>query len=246
MFYAILLNMKLKANLHFHSNEDIHHSKSITYNLFEGVDQAAALGFKVLASTCHQRVVCTPKHITYAKSKGILLIPGIEKDIYDTDKNKGHVVILNCTSEIETLTTFEELVDYKVKHPEIFILAAHPYYFGGFSLKKNLEKYINLFDGIELSWFYSKHFDFNKKAHKMATLYNKPYIATSDTHYFDFMNKNYTIAETNTLDTQEFFLALKNHQYSNVTSPRKFWRECILRLGIFTMKNKIGNRSLRE
>lgn len=233
--------MKLKANLHFHAAEDPHHN--LDYTIKDGVDRFVSLGFNVLAVTCHGVCVCTTGDIEYAKSKGMLLIPGIEANIYNhkTSKTLSHVVILNSPKSAETVRTFSDLIKFKKEHPEIFILAPHPYFHRTLSLFDNLEKYIDLFDAIELSWFYSYFFNLNKKAEKVAKKHNKPYIATSDTHFFDFINTNYVTVEAKEQTAVSFFDAIKKHDYKNTTSPRKLLTELFPKSLWFLLNDKPSN-----
>ena len=78
--------MRVKASLHIHTAEDKTEGEYITYNIFELVDRAAELGFQVLALTCHQFCVTTKEHIEYAKTKGILLLPGVELNLIEDNK----------------------------------------------------------------------------------------------------------------------------------------------------------------
>jgi len=233
--------MKLKANLHFHTAEDPKHQ--LTYTIKDGIDHAVSLGFNVLAVTCHRSYVCDIDDIEYAASKGIMLIPGIESDIYDDHKsrNQSHVIILNSNPNVEKIHTFDELREYKKKYPEIFILAPHPYFYGPFSLHDNLEEHIDLFDAVEHSWFYSQFFNRNKKAAEIAKRHNKPFIATSDTHFFDFFDMNYTIVDAKEKTPEAFFEAIRNYKYENVTTPRKAHTDMFIKFGWFTLKEEICN-----
>lgn len=233
--------MKLKANLHFHTAEDPDEA-AIKYNLYQGIDKAAALGFGALAVTCHRAFVVTPDHQKYAAQKGIVLIPGIENNL-DENKNRslragGHCVILNCTKEVEAVRTFADLADYKKRRPEIFIIAPHPYYYGNYSLKNNLEKYIHLFDAVEQSWFYSKKwFNRNPRAEVVAKKYNLPFIATSDAHFFDFFDKSYAVIDVEEKTIPAIFNSIREKRFVNVTSPRHFWREMVGGYGWYVFKN---------
>ena len=213
--------MKLKTNLHFHSSEDP--LDSITYSLFEGIDKAKSHNFDVLASTLHNKCGATEEHIAYAKSKNLLLISGIEKDIYTNHQDKNHVVILNCDKDAEKIHDFDDLRSYKANNPEIFILAPHPYMYGSFSLHDNLTKYIDIFDAIEHSWFYTKWFDRNQKAEQVAKEHKKPFVCTSDTHFFDFMDDHYTTIEADEVTPKACFEAIQNHNHENTTRERSLY-----------------------
>jgi hypothetical protein len=229
--------MKLKANLHFHSKEDP--CDIISYSLFEGIDKAKELGFNVLASTCHTKNIVTAEHKTYAEKNEILLIPGIESNVYEKGTNrKNHVLILNCDESANDIHTFDDLAAYKKEHAEIFIIAAHPYFYGSFSLAERLEKHIDLFDAVELSWFYTRWFNKNPRGAHIAQKYNKPFIATSDTHFFKFMNTNFITVESIEKTPKAFFKAIKNGGFQNTTSPRSLY-DIFITFAFWEVKNII-------
>ena len=235
--------MKLKANLHFHTAEDP--CDIIDYSLKKGIDYAAALGFRVLAVTCHQFVAWREDLADYAFSRGILLIPGIELSVHEAFRGGNpvdagrHVVILNADKRAERVRTFKDLEIYRTRRPESFVMAAHPFFYRKISLQKLLLKYIHLFDGIEHSWFYSRWINYNKRAVKVASAAKKPLIATSDTHYFDYMNDNYIIAEAERGTIAAFFDALRAGRFENVTKPQKFF-PMLIRQMKHELKNRIG------
>ncbi|MDO8571157.1 MAG: PHP-associated domain-containing protein [bacterium] len=212
--------MNLKTNLHFHCKEDP--SDHIDYTFEEGMDRAAELGFEVMALTLHNAFGYTASRAQYAASKNILLIPGIEKTI-----EGKHVVILNCDKDSEMVNTFAELRTYREKHPDVFILAPHPYY-PLFSLQEELEKNIDLFDAIEQSWYYSKSIDGNKKAQDSARKHRLPFIATSDTHTLKFMNRSYAIIDAGEKTVSESLTAIKKNMFKNSSKPSSFIRDMLI------------------
>ena len=230
--------MELKANLHFHTRDDPR--DAICYTLQEGVERAKNLGFEVLALTCHQKFVNVPEYYDYAASRNILLIPGVERNI-----EKRHVVILNPDKDVEGVSTFRELKDYKKSRPEIFVLAPHPYFYGGFSLKEKLTEHIELFDAVEHSWFYSRAFNRNKKGEAAAEEHSLPFIATSDTHALELLDVSYSVIEAKEKTIPAIFEAIKNKNFTNVTSPRKFLKEMVWEEGCRQIKsycNRIAKR----
>ena len=229
--------MKLKTNLHFHSKEDP--VDIIEYDLFEGINKMYELGFNVLASTCHTKNICTQKHIEYAKEKGITLIPGIEANIHENKSRKrSHVVILNCDTNANDIHTFDDLKKYKNENPDILVIAPHPYFYGNYSLGHLLEKYIELFDVIEISWFYTKWFNRNKKAVEIAKKYNKPLIATSDTHKMRYFNINFATLDASGNTVDDIFNAIKENNFTNTTSPRTLF-EIFIVFGMSEIKSNI-------
>lgn len=227
--------MKLKANLHFHTGDDPY--ETIEYSTPEAIDRAADLGFGAIALTCHRYFAWKKEYADYAASRNVLLIPGIEANIDESRDIWGrHVLVLNCDKDAEQLRTFEDLEAYKKSHPQVFIIAPHPYYYGYWSLKEYLEKYIGLFDAIEQSWFYSRWFNRNRRAEAIAQKYNLPFIATSDTHYFDFLNTSYAIIETKEKTIPAVFEAIRQKSFVNVTSPRSFWKDMLWGYGGYSFK----------
>ncbi|MDI6821222.1 MAG: PHP domain-containing protein [Patescibacteria group bacterium] len=225
--------MKFKTNLHFHTNDDPR-DKGIKHSFYEGIDKAKKLGFEIIALACHQKLINLPEYHNYAAKNNILLINGIERAI-----EKKHVVILNADQESETINTFAELEKYKKQHPEIFILAAHPFFYGNYSLKEKLEPNIKIFDAIELSWFYSKKFNRNLKGELIAKKYNLPFIASSDTHDLWGLNYDYAIIEAETKNITSVFKAIREKKFQNITRPKKLWREMALRHGMLFIRNLI-------
>lgn len=225
-------DMKIKTNLHFHTSDDP--SDPVEYSAKEGIDKAVSLGFGALAITCHQKFAWTKEYDEYAKSKGLVLIPGIELYVGETlPESRRHVIVLNAVPSVESIRTFEELASYRRAHPEAFILAPHPYFYGNFCLQEFFEKYIELFDGVEQSWFYSHWFNRNIKARAAAEKYHLPFISTSDAHFFDFLDTNYCTIESENAAPEAILSALKAGKFENTTSPRRFWKDMIWRQGRF-------------
>ncbi|MEX0877970.1 MAG: PHP domain-containing protein [Candidatus Spechtbacterales bacterium] len=228
--------MRLKTNLHFHTAEDPH--DLVGYTLKEGIDHASSLGFEVLAVTCHNYFAWTKEHAEYAEEKGILLIPGIELTIAEEKKlkrngyRKGyHTLVINADKDAEDIFTFDDLKEYRKKRGgEIAVIAAHPYFYGNFSLKGYLEKYVNLYDAVEHSWYYSRVFNRNKKAMRFALKNELPFVATSDTHYLynNHMDRNYAYLDTDEKTIEATVNAIKNGDIENVTKPSNTIRDMIL------------------
>jgi len=59
--------MKVKASLHIHSGADLTEGNIIGYSVFELIDSAKALGFQVLAHTCHKYFVWDESWADYAR-----------------------------------------------------------------------------------------------------------------------------------------------------------------------------------
>jgi predicted metal-dependent phosphoesterase TrpH len=187
------------------------------------IDEAEKCGFKVLGFTPHKKFVFKEEFAEYAKKKGILLIPGVERGLGRLF-NK-HVIILNCDKTIEKVKTLKQLLKYKNEHPEIFILAPHPTYSRLISIgARELKKYIDLFDAIEHSAAYSKKLNRNnKKAESIAARFQKPVIATADVHFLKKLNTDFAIIEAVDMTTESVLQAIKYGKFKNVTVPKTFF-----------------------
>ncbi|MFZ5341351.1 MAG: hypothetical protein ACOZBL_02045 [Patescibacteria group bacterium] len=65
-------------------------------------------------------------------------------------------MIYNADEELYKVKTFEDLIFYKSHRKRLFIIAPHPFYPFAFCLKKrNMHKYVDLFDAIEYSALYT-------------------------------------------------------------------------------------------
>ncbi len=238
--------MLLKTSLHFHTNEDP--EDVIDHSTEEGIDTASNLGFDVLALTCHGKVIHSKEHEEYAESKGILLIPGIELNIGERMNEKRHLIVLNCEKDAEGIDTFKDLENYKKDHPYIFVIAPHPYYpdiLSRPSLMEYAERYAHLFDAIEHSWFYSKYINKNKKAEKLAKEKNLPLVATSDTHFFEFLDTDYCVVEAERKTPEAVFESIKKGKFSNVTRAKRSFGEMCMPYGTHVLGKLIG-RKIKE
>ena len=219
----------LKASLHIHTIEDKVEGYVIKYNVYELIDWAAHLGFKVLGLTCHRNFVYKDDYVKYAAERGILLLLGVE--LYMRKKiTRNDLVVLNINpadaKTVEKINTFDKLAEYKKNHPEIFIMAPHPFADRRVSLgKKKLIKNIDLFDGIEHSWHYTQRlYNPNKKAKKITEKFNKPFVATSDAHFLKYFNTDYILLETDKLEPYSVFAAIRHGRFTNVTEPKKVYQ----------------------
>lgn len=205
--------MILKSNLHFHCADDA--IDELPYSFYEGIDAAKRNGFHVVALTCHNICATKPEYTAYAAKHGILLIPGIEQSV-----EGRHVVILNPHESVTTITSFDKLRSYRAVHKESFIIAPHPYFPGGYSLQHRLKEYMNCFDAIEHSWFYTRFLNLNRRAQQDALRYQLPFIATGDTHELRFLNTSYAMITTGEKTIESVFSAIRRNNFLNVTSPR--------------------------
>src|SRR3954451_17100906 len=167
----------IKVDLHIHTLDDP--KDALDYSAHQLLERARALGFRVLAITLHDAVFDRAEGFEDAAKMGILLIPAAEVRLEGAD-----VILLNVTSdEIETLHTLDDLLSLRAKRgSSLFTIAPHPFCVLGGSIGDRLLERIDCFDPIELCHFWSRFFNPNRRAVKVAERFGKPLIATSDAH----------------------------------------------------------------
>ena len=214
--------MILKTSLHIHTSEDKRDGHMICYDVYRLIDEAKNRGFRVLGFTPHQKFVFKEEFADYARKKGILLIPGIERNIGHRFLG-GHIVILNCDRSAEKVKNFKQLRAYKKEHPEVFVISPHPTHSRMFSIgSRNLRKYIELFDAVEHSWLYSIKKNSNRKAVAIAEENRKPVLATADVHVLSKLDTDYALIEAEDFTADAVFSAIRQGRFENVTYPKSF------------------------
>ena len=204
----------LKAELHTHINIDPLDYKFIDYSAFELIDRAVQQNFNVLAITCHNYVYQDPKAADYAKNKNLLLLFGAEKDV-----DGKHTLLYNIPNDVaQSINTLDDLQRARKEHPEMFVIAAHPFHYRSSCHKNNITKHLDLFDAWEYSFFYTSFFNPNKKTSRLAEKHNKPLVGNSDVHKLKDLGRTYTLVDAPP-DAQALFRAIKEKKIKIVTTP---------------------------
>ena len=177
----------LKAELHTHSSEDP--VDRIPYDARTLIDRASALGFAVLAITLHDRQLPIDDLTRYARARGIVLIPGIERTIAGK-----HVLLLNFPAEAEGIGSFEELRALK-RRSNGLVIAPHPFYPHPTSLGRLVDANPDLFDAVERNAFYTRLVDFNKRAESWARRHGKPVVGNGDVHRLRQLGRTYSLID---------------------------------------------------
>lgn len=205
----------LKCDFHMHSLEDP--SDVLKHDAFDLIDHAAQLSYDVLALTLHGKQHYPSELQEYAKSKGILLLPGMEAYVEERE-----FLVLGSglvEKEIKKLKSFAEVNDYKKeRQEEILIVAPHPFYGLGNCVGDKLELYPDLFDAVEYCHFYTSSWNPNRRAEKIAANIGKPMLACSDTHRLDWMKDHYFFLEAQK-NQKSIFEAVRQKRVKNVTRP---------------------------
>lgn len=205
------LNELLKADLHSHTRDDPQDGHLIGYSAEKLIDHAAKFGFKVLSITNHDKITYSPYLKEYAAVRGVLLLPGVELSV-----EGKHILLINYLGPLN----FKEFRDLqRIKDQNVLIVAAHPFFPGGMTLKEKLLEHIDLFHAIEYCHFYRKHINFNKKVVQLSEKYHVPLIGTSDTHVLGQMNYTYSLIGASHANAEAIVSAVKKGNIRLITEP---------------------------
>jgi predicted metal-dependent phosphoesterase TrpH len=202
--------MILKADFHLHTSDDPR--DSVPHTSTELIDRAAELGFDVLAITNHDSITYSRELSEYAADRGILLIPGVEKTV-----RHYHVLILNAERSVLNIRTFEDL--RAAKRDGCFIIAPHPFFRARNCLGRKLLKHIDLFDGIEYTFLYSRWLNLNRPAARVAEKYGLPLIGNSDSHVLTYFGRCHSLIEAESRDINSILTALRQRRVDIVAEP---------------------------
>ncbi|MBI5389120.1 PHP domain-containing protein [Candidatus Woesearchaeota archaeon] len=207
----------LKADLHLHTLDDPEDGFFIRHSARKLVDEAASQDFAVLAITLHNKVFSSASLSSYAKKKGILLIPGAELTL-----EGKHVLVYNITEkERAGIKTLADLKQFKEK--KHLVIAPHPFYPGSSCLGKKVLRYKGLFDALEYCHFYPWFFNgFNKKAENIAKQLGVPMIGNGDVHWLFQFGHTYSQIDA-PKNVEGVIAAIKKGKVQVKTRPLPFW-----------------------
>jgi predicted metal-dependent phosphoesterase TrpH len=175
----------LKVDLHLHTAEDP--ADNILYDARRLVDRAALMGFDALAITLHDRQFADTRVIDYARDRGITLLPGVERTI-----EGRHVLLLNFSKAAAQVRTFADLAVMKSRTNGL-VIAPHPFFPNGASLRSRLSAHADLFDAVEWSYFWTAGLNFNARAASWASRHGKPLVGNSDLHDLRQLGRTYSL-----------------------------------------------------
>ena len=178
----------LKVDLHTHTSDDP--VDSIPYSTVQLIDRAAELGFGALAITLHDKQCSLREPLAYARERGMVLIPGVERTIHGR-----HVLLLNFPPAAESVESFESIVRLKTRHPEGLVVAPHPFYPHSSCLRGLMDRYADLFDVVEINAFYTATFDFNRAAVRWARMHRKAVVGNSDAHRLPLLGTTFSLVD---------------------------------------------------
>jgi D-glycero-D-manno-heptose 1,7-bisphosphate phosphatase len=178
----------LKVDLHIHTADDPF--DLIPYTPSQLIDQAAELRVGALAITLHDCQLDVRPLEAYARNRGVLLIPGVERTI------KGrHVLLVNFPRSAAAVGDFSELAALKRRYPRGLIIAPHPFFPLTNCLRGWTTRYADLFDAVEVNGFHTRTVDFNRAAITWARLQGKPLVGNSDAHQLPLLGMTFSMVE---------------------------------------------------
>ena len=198
----------LKADLHLHSQEG---DAFIADDARALIERAAGQGYRVLAITNHDRLTFSPALADHARALGIVLVPGAEATIEGC-----HVLLYNFDVPVAWLRTFADLRRYRT--PEWLVVAPHPFFPASFSLGPRLRRELDQFDAIELSHFYTRRIDFNRRAVALARAAGLPLVGSSDAHLPRQLGTTHSVIESSP-DVDSVLAAVRKGRVRVVSRP---------------------------
>jgi predicted metal-dependent phosphoesterase TrpH len=201
----------LKVDLHLHTAEDPR--DDIRHDAATLVDRAAALGFDALAITLHDRQLADDRLRGYARERGIVLLPGIERTIAGR-----HLLLIGFAAAAEDVRSFEEVAQLKRKCGGL-VIAPHPFYPGLSCLRSLMNRHVDLFDAVEWSYFWTRGVNFNAAAARWATAYGKPLVGNSDLHDLRQLGRTYSDVQGDDRDAEAIVEAIRAGRVTVRSSP---------------------------
>jgi predicted metal-dependent phosphoesterase TrpH len=211
----------IKVDLHMHCGEDP--EDGLWYPATKLLDKAAREGFAAIAITLHGKVLEDARVFEYARQRGVLLIKAVEWKIQGSD-----VVLCNVTgqSEVEQLHTWDDLRALRrARGASLLVIAPHPYYPVGHSLRGVVEQHLDLFDAIEHAQIHLPWLNFNRRAVDVALEHGKPVVANSDAHNLWMFGRHYTRVDA-VATAESIFAAIRAGKVQWVSPPLTVW-ECV-------------------
>jgi predicted metal-dependent phosphoesterase TrpH len=178
----------LKVELHTHTSDDP--VDDIPYSTHQLIESAAGHGYHALAITLHDRQLDVRPYTRYASDRGITLIPGIERTI-----EGRHVLLLNFSPTTESVESFDDLAQLKSCEPRGVVVAPHPFYPIGASLREMMNHRASLFDAVEYNAMFTMALNFNRQAEQWARSHGKPMVGNGDVHRLRQLGSTFSLVD---------------------------------------------------
>jgi predicted metal-dependent phosphoesterase TrpH len=177
----------IKLELHAHTDEDP--ADRIAHSTTQLIDHAASLGYGALAVTLHDRYFDPAPHVAYARERGVVLLPGVERTL-----DGRHVLLINFPKESATVRSFDEIAALK-RRSNGLVVAPHPFYPLASALGSVLDRECAIFDAVEANAMYITMLDFNRRALAWAKQHGVPVVGNTDLHMLEQMGTSYSLVD---------------------------------------------------
>jgi predicted metal-dependent phosphoesterase TrpH len=177
----------LKVELHTHTSDDP--VDPIPYSTFDLIDRAAELEYDALAITLHDKQLDVAIYAQYAASRGIVLVPGIERTI-----DGRHVLLLNFSRASEAVGSFDDLRALKSREQGL-VIAPHPFFPAASALRGWTERHADVFDAVEYNAMFTASLNFNNAAARWAGAHRKPMVGAGDVHRLRQLGTTYSLVD---------------------------------------------------
>lgn len=178
----------LKIELHSHTSDDPH--DVIPYDTFELIDAAAAHGYQALAITLHDRQLDLTPFAGFARERGVVLIPGIERTICGK-----HVLLLNFSAaSTEAVRSFDDVRRLKQREQGL-VIAPHPYFPSTSSLMSLATRHQDIFDAVEYNAMFTAALNFNTRAVRWAEASGLPMVGNGDVHRLKQLGTTFSLVD---------------------------------------------------
>jgi predicted metal-dependent phosphoesterase TrpH len=178
----------LKVELHAHTGLDP--VDYIPYSTRQLIDRAAALGYGAVAITLHDRYYDPSADSEYARGKGLVLIPGIERTIH-----RRHVLLLNFPADCARVESFGDVRALKQRFPNGLVIAPHAFYPITSAMGSDADEYEDMIDAVEVNSMFTPRVNFNSRAIAWARAHGKPLVGNTDLHLLEQLGTTYTLVD---------------------------------------------------
>lgn len=197
----------MKIDLHCHS----FYSKDALSSPAKLIKIAKEKGLSGIAITDHNTTKGWKEAKDTAKKLGLFLIFGEE-----IKTKKGDILGIFLKNEIKSKEPYQVMKE--IKSQDGIVIIPHPFFFPE-HFKDNLEKYLDLIDGIEVfnaRCYFQKA---NKKALDFAKKHNLALIGASDAHCSKDVGNGITIADAHNVDEFKEAILQKKTSFEGKKSP---------------------------
>lgn len=184
----------------YYSNDGINSPRSLLI-------EAKNKGLNGIALTDHNTTKGWKEAQEAADKIGMILIQGEEIKIKENNKTIGEILAYFTTKEINSERKTVQEVIKEIHNQNGLAIIAHPYHWK--KPFKELEKYKNLVDGIEIFNSRSQSKKGNEMSARFAKKNNLPRIAGSDSHTIFEIGQAYI--EIDTTNIEEMKNLIKNN-----------------------------------